>query len=195
MSTSGRVLATATAVAILLVVVAAQAQGPPSRGPIKRDRPPGITTVEQRPDAPAPDRHPHHPAAPAARTAGHDHGAPAGWKFTLPPGNASKGRDVFVKLECYACHAVKGQTFPGGTNRENLGPELSAMAGHHDVEFFAESIVNPNAVVDVAEWRAPDGTSRMPSFNDSLTVQELIDLVAFLKSLTPPAGATPHHKH
>jgi len=28
----------------------------------------------------------------------------------------------------------------------------------------------------------------MPSYNDSLTVQELIDLVAYLKALRPPAA-------
>jgi hypothetical protein len=29
----------------------------------------------------------------------------------------------------------------------------------------------------------------MPSYNDSVTVQEVIDLVAFLRSLRPPAVA------
>jgi len=35
----------------------------------------------------------------------------------------------------------------------------------------------------------------MPSFNDSITVQDVVDLVAYLRSLTPPAqparGADP----
>ena len=101
---------------------------------------------------------------------------------------------MFVKLECYACHEVKGQTFPGVKDSASIGPELSEMGAHHEPEFFAEAIVNPNAVIDEPQWRAPDGTSRMPSFNDSLTVEELVDLVAFLKSLTPPAAAG-DHKH
>jgi hypothetical protein len=33
----------------------------------------------------------------------------------------------------------------------------------------------------------------MPSFNDSMTVQELIDLVAFLRSLKPPSETPPGH--
>lgn len=144
----------------------------------------------------APAQHHHHgaaPAAPQSPSGAHDHGTPPGWKFTLPKGDADKGRGVFVKLECYACHEVKGQTFPGVKDAATVGPELSEMAAHHDAEFFAEAIVNPNALVDEPQWRAPDGTSKMPSFNDSLSVQELIDLVAFLKSLTPPAASG--HKH
>lgn len=134
------------------------------------------------------------PGTPGQTSAAHDHGTPPGWRFTLPQGDPEKGRAVFVKLECYACHAVKGQTFPGVTDGAHVGPELSEMAAHHEREFFAEAIVNPNAVIDEPQWRAPDGTSRMPSFNDSITVQELVDLVAFLKSLTPPVAAT-DHKH
>lgn len=69
------------------------------------------------------------------------------------------------------------------------------MAADHALEFFAEAIVNPNAVIDEPEGRAPDGSSRMPSFSDSMTVQELIDLAAFLKSLVPPAGAAGGRRH
>ena len=135
----------------------------------------------------------HAPAgSPAPGAGAHDHGTPPGWKFTLPKGDPAKGRAVFVKLQCYACHEVKGQTFPGAKGAASIGPELSEMAAHHEAEFFAEAIVNPNALIDEPQWRAPDGTSRMPSFNDLLTVQELVDLVAFLKSLTPPAPGGGH---
>jgi hypothetical protein len=69
-----------------------------------------------------------------------------------------------------------------------LGPELSAMGPLHETGYFIEAIVNPSAVVERGRgYEAPDGTSRMPSYNDSLTVQELIDLVAYLKGLRPPA--------
>lgn len=158
---------------------------------------PGHHHHPQREAAPAqapPHQHGAAPAAPSSPSGPHDHGTPPGWKFTLPKGDAGKGRDVFTKLECYACHEVKGQTFPGVKDAGNVGPELSEMAAHHDAEFFAEAIVNPNAVVDEPQWRAPDGTSKMPSFNDSLSVQELVDLVAFLKSLAAPPAAG-GHKH
>lgn len=102
---------------------------------------------------------------------------------------------MFTKLECFACHDVKGQNFPGVRDGGTIGPELSRMAEHHDAEFVAEAIVNSSAVIDEPQWRASDGTSKMPSFNDLISVQELVDLVAFLKSLAPSAGSTSEHKH
>jgi cytochrome c1 len=134
------------------------------------------------------------PAPKAAAPGAHAvHGTPAGWTFTLPRGDARKGREVFEKLECFSCHEVKGERFPAPTGGANLGPELAAMAGAHPPEFFAEAILNPGAVIDKGHgYEAADGSSRMPQFNDSLTVQELIDLVAYLTSLKPPAGASPH---
>src|SRR5207245_2750967 len=81
---------------------------------------------------------------------------------------------------CYKCHEVKGETFPSTADTENVGPELSAMAPLHDVEYFAESIVNPRKAAE---------KGKMPSFNDSMTVQELVDLVAYLKSLKAPRAA------
>lgn len=35
----------------------------------------------------------------------------------------------------------------------------------------------------------PDGLSVMPDYRDTLTVAELIDLVAYIKKLVPSAGA------
>jgi mono/diheme cytochrome c family protein len=116
------------------------------------------------------------------------------WTFTLPQGDPVKGRKVFVKFECYSCHRVLGEKFPepGG---DAIGPELSQMAPMHPPEFFAESIMNPSAVIE-DRYRATDGRSKMPSFNDIITVEELIDLATFLKSLGPghsspsPGGRT-----
>src|ERR1700756_4133791 len=36
-------------------------------------------------------------------------GVPLGWKFALPGGDPAKGRQVFVDLECYKCHAIRGE--------------------------------------------------------------------------------------
>src|SRR5262245_60757033 len=113
-------------------------------------------------------------------------GVPRGWKFALPPGDAGKGRQVFADLECYKCHAIQGETFPQpGGDAKNAGPELTGMGGHHPAEYFAESILSPNAVIlEGPGYTGPDGKSIMPSYADSLSVTQLVDLVAFLKSLT-----------
>jgi hypothetical protein len=107
--------------------------------------------------------------------------APADWKFTLPPGDPVAGRELFVELECYKCHEIKGETFPTLIESDKgIGPELSQMAGMHPAEFFAESIVNPNAVLDAEDkekgFLGADGKSRMPTYSEVLTVKQLADL-------------------
>jgi hypothetical protein len=95
---------------------------------------------------------------------------------------------VFVKLECYSCHEVKGEKFLAPTG--DIGPELSVMGPLHDVAYFAEAIINPNAAIEPSKgYEAADGASKMPSYNELVTVQEVIDLVAYLKGLKPPADA------
>jgi len=119
-------------------------------------------------------------------------GVPLGWKFALPGGDPGKGRQVFADLECYKCHAIQGESFPqSGGDAKNVGPALTGMGGMHPAEYFAESILAPNAVIlDGPGYTGSDGTSVMPTYVDSLSVTQLVDLVAFLKSLT--AGGHAH---
>jgi hypothetical protein len=98
------------------------------------------------------------------------HGVSADWKFNLPKGDPSEGRKVFVEVECYKCHEVKGEKFPAVAEGEKgVGPELSEMAGMHPPEFSAESIINPNAVIDPdakkLDYVGQDGKSKMPDYN------------------------------
>lgn len=122
------------------------------------------------------------PAA-AARTIEAHH--PKGWRFTMPKGDPVKGKAVFEKFECYYCHEVRGEQFPSPT--ENA-PELSQMGGLHPVEFFAESIMNPNALVP-KPYRDSDGKSPMMNFTEKMTVKELIDVSAYVASLRPKGAA------
>lgn len=126
---------------------------------------------------------------------------PKGWRFALPPGNVDAGRKAFADFECFKCHAVQGEAFPAPMpDQGGVGPALSGMGSMHPAEYFAEAIINPNAS---AAWRikfhkeekkgylGPDGKSKMPSYNGTMSIQQLIDLVAYLKSLTGPV----EHKH
>ena len=118
-----------------------------------------------------------------------DHGTPAGWTLTWPPGDLGRGRAAFERFECYSCHEIRGERFPAPDEPGKLGPELSAMGPLHDTMYFVEAIVNPSAVVEPGRgYDAADRSSKMPSYNDSLTVQELIDLVTFLRRLRPPSS-------
>ena len=116
----------------------------------------------------------------------HGDGVPRGWKFAWPDGDAQKGKEVFAKLECYQCHPVPGAGFPDvKPDPTRKGPPLAGMGAMHPAEYFAESIVNPNAVIiSVPGFTGPDGLSIMPDFRDSLTLAETIDLVAYIRSLT-----------
>ena len=126
---------------------------------------------------------------------------PKGWRFALPPGSPQAGRKVFADFECVKCHAVQGEEFPvPKADQGGAGPALAGMGGMHPAEYFAEAIINPNASV---AWRikhhktekqrflGADGKSKMPSYNGAMTVQQLIDVVAYLKSLTSPTT----HQH
>ena len=112
-------------------------------------------------------------------------GVPRGWKFSVPPGDAARGREVFVDLECYKCHEIKTETFTAPLDGKYVGPELTGMGRIHPAEYIAESILFPNAViVDEPGHTGPDGLSKMPSFVDSISLAQWLDLVAYLKSLT-----------
>jgi hypothetical protein len=123
----------------------------------------------------------------------HRHGGvPPGWRFTFPEGAPEDGKAVFAKLECYQCHTIQGERFPQSSPQPGVaaGPELTGMGDHHPAEYFAESILNPNAVITMEPgYTGADGLSIMPDYRESLTVTELIDLVAYLKSLK---GAQDH---
>jgi Cu/Ag efflux protein CusF len=109
---------------------------------------------------------------------------PKGWTFTMPKGDPAKGRAVYDKFSCHSCHEIRGEKFPPLDKTQAVGPELSQMGPLHPLEYFTESIINPSAV-GAKKYRGTDGKSKMPSFNADMTVQELIDVSAYLASLRP----------
>ena len=116
-------------------------------------------------------------------------GIPQGWRFTPPTGDVDAGRRTFVELRCHTCHRVAGESFSTGQT-SGAGPELTGMGGHHPPEYFAESILNPDAVlVEGPGYIGPDGRSVMPAY-PYMTVAQLADLVAYVGSLR--AGGSAH---
>jgi mono/diheme cytochrome c family protein len=122
-------------------------------------------------------------------------GVPRGWKFRMPSGDAEAGRKAFIALECFACHRVEGEPFPRESKTpKRAGPDLTGMGGHHPAEYFAESIVSPNRIIiEGPGYTGSDGLSTMPTYADTMTVRQLVDLVAYLRSLKGDMGA--HHAH
>jgi mono/diheme cytochrome c family protein len=121
-------------------------------------------------------------------------GVPLGWRFTPPPGSVEAGRQVFVDNGCHSCHAVQGETFPTAPGETaTSGPDLTGMGGHHPAEYFVESILNPDAVlVDGPGYISAGGRSTMPSYPD-MTLKQLADVVAYLKSLTAAGSGAQAH--
>lgn len=105
--------------------------------------------------------------------------------FSLPEGNALSGREAFVYMHCHECHTVAGEDFPALVRPEPPFVELGGKVTR--VKTYGElvtSIINPSHKLargyplDVI---TVDGQSRMPIYNSYMTVQELIDIVAFVQ--------------
>lgn len=109
-------------------------------------------------------------------------GVPPGWKLGIPPGTVDAGRRTFVDYGCPSCHRVAGEPFEKDAEG-GVGPGLTGMGSHHPPEYFAESILNPDAVLVEGEgFISEGGRSTMPSYPD-MTLQQLADIVAYIGSL------------
>jgi cytochrome c oxidase cbb3-type subunit 3 len=76
-----------------------------------------------------------------------------------PRGNAQKGSELYVTLNCASCHIVKGQ---GGT----LGPELTDIGVQRGPQYLRQALVEPGATL-------PNSTLRVqgPGYNEFLPVR------------------------
>jgi mono/diheme cytochrome c family protein len=113
--------------------------------------------------------------------------------FRLPDGDADAGLEAFLIMQCNQCHTIKGMTLPGIPDTDPPYVELGGKVTY--VKTYGElvtSIINPShrlAPGYAAEQVSDDGVSKMYNYNRYMTVQELIDLVAFLQShydVVPP---------
>ena len=101
--------------------------------------------------------------------------------FSLPLGDVERGKQAFVALGCNSCHYVED-----GVQRMKTGasPQIYVQLGGQvtkvkTYEALVTSIINPSHKLS----RGPDprhvtedGESKMPGYNDVMTVQQLIDI-------------------
>jgi hypothetical protein len=113
---------------------------------------------------------------------------PQGWQFTLPDGDANAGKTVFLNMKCYSCHAIEiaGEKLPPPRSK-GAGP---ALGGYSVLpkEYLAESLIKPHTIVAAPGYTVKEGRAAMGEYNHLLSVQEVIDLVAFLKQGTRGQG-------
>lgn len=114
-------------------------------------------------------------------------------KTVLPVGKPELGGKLFVERACYHCHTAGATNLPPVDLAPlliiELGGDLHAQWTRDD---FARAIMNPNHLVSedyrVAMMRLGDHlkaeNSPMPEFTNLLRVSELIDIAAFLDSLS-----------
>lgn len=120
-------------------------------------------------------------------------GPKSGVGFHLPDGNSDRGKQAFLELKCTGCHSVQDVTFgtnqAGGHLNLQLGAESLAV---HTYGQLVTAIINPSHIISprFKKQITMEGTlSPMPDFNKVMTVEQMIDLVAFLQphyKLPPP---------
>ena len=105
--------------------------------------------------------------------------------FSLPEGNALAGREAFVYMHCHECHTVTGEEFPALPLADPPFVELGGKVTR--VKTYGElvtAIINPShklAKGYPVEMVTNNNESKMPVYNGYMTVQELVDIVAFLQ--------------
>lgn len=126
-------------------------------------------------------------------------GPKSGAGFRLPDGDVERGKVAFLELKCNTCHAVaKTEIAAPGKDYAYvrvvvLGGEVRQIKTYGDL---VTSIINPSHSLAPGypkDLITKNGQSAMTNFNDTMTVRQLIDLVAFLQSryeFVPPEPAT-----
>lgn len=114
----------------------------------------------------------------------------SGQGMVLPLGDIESGKASFVNLGCIQCHSVAGVE-PLEYESETV-PLLLLGGKVRKVKTYGElvtSVVNPEHIISPAylqklEVSENEGevSTPMPSFNDEMTVAQLIDLVTYLDS-------------
>lgn len=89
-----------------------------------------------------------------------------------------------MKLRCHACHNVQGVELPAPGSKSpinvNLGGDVLRVRTYG---YLVTSVINPSHIVSEKYLDKLHGqASPMPEYNESHTVAQLIDLVAFLQA-------------
>lgn len=106
--------------------------------------------------------------------------------LALPEGDVARGQQAFVDLKCYACHEVAGleDELPLPTADPLVDVVLGGLAVREPTDGeLVTAIINPphDLYPGGEEERITSaGESRMALYNELITAQQLIDLVAFL---------------
>lgn len=106
-------------------------------------------------------------------------------QLTLAQGSYIEGKNAFIRLQCNACHTVKGLNLPAAEEMFEVTVELGSSTEHKTSAELLTAIANPSHSLAKGlpiSSITDNGNTKMPNFNDIMTVSELIDITTFLKS-------------
>lgn len=106
----------------------------------------------------------------------------------LPPqGDAVRGKAVFVKYDCQACHTIPDVDLPGAAPLDQaimpLGVRVHRVRDYGDLltaVIYPQHVVSPKYLAALKATGRADEAIRMPDFTQRMTVAELVDVVEFL---------------
>lgn len=104
--------------------------------------------------------------------------------FGLPDGSAEAGRAAFRSLGCAACHTVGHDPGMSGIQTKQPAPVLTFGPETNRAD-VAQSIISPSHTIAYGFGQGdPEDVqkSAMLDLTDRMTVRELIDIVAYLRS-------------
>jgi L-cysteine S-thiosulfotransferase len=126
--------------------------------------------------------------------------------FVLPDGNIEKGKELFSSLKCTDCHSIADIAWTGskmeGDPEVKLGGQVTSMKMYGEL---VTSVINPSHKISQKylheqQLTMPEGSSKMESkrYNEFMSVQDLVDLVAYLQSeykLAVPLAPYPYYPY
>ena len=106
--------------------------------------------------------------------------------FTLPDGDVEQGKANYISFQCNACHVSEAvpqlETDGEPAIAVRLGGETTRIKSYGEL---VTSVINPSHRVarrKSADMADESGQSKMVSYNDVMTITQLVDLVAFVQS-------------
>ena len=105
--------------------------------------------------------------------------------FFLPQGDAISGKKAFEDLRCNSCHWVQNEISLSAPVADKAGPMLGVKQAGYASGWIANSIVSPSHTIAYGSNGQAEGSdlSRMGDFTETMTVRQMINIVAYIKSL------------
>jgi cytochrome c2 len=104
--------------------------------------------------------------------------------FFIPKGDTIEGQKAFTELKCTTCHQTADHANVTPPVAAKIGPTLGMTQAEYPSGWIANSIVSPSHTIALDSDGQSEGSqlSRMPDFTSVMTVRQLIDIIAYIKS-------------